>query len=149
MLFSILLVDDHEIVRKALRSWLEVKYPHVRVYEVASGEEAIAFVRSESPSLVLMDITMPGIDGIQATQQIKDISPATQVMMLTIHNDTVYRDYASAAGASAYVAKQAINRDLIPALSRILANAQDQELTGFPQNKLNRSPSKGGSYDLT
>jgi DNA-binding NarL/FixJ family response regulator len=121
----ILIVEDHDAVRRALRDWLEVEFPQYRVIEVASGEEAIALTRSESPRLVVMDITLPGMSGIEATRQIKAILPSAHVVMLTIHDDDTHRAYAAAAGASAYVPKRTMQTELIPTLAALLANAQD------------------------
>jgi DNA-binding NarL/FixJ family response regulator len=77
-----------------------------------------------------MDIRLPGMSGIEATRQIKAISPSVQVVMLTIHEDDSYRADATAAGASAYVEKQAMHTKLIPTLAALLANAtaDDQEV---------------------
>jgi DNA-binding NarL/FixJ family response regulator len=70
-----------------------------------------------------MDIRLPGMSGIEATRQIKAILPSVQIVMLTIHEDDSYRADAMAAGASAYVEKQAMHTKLIPALAALLANA--------------------------
>ena len=117
---TILIVDDHKTVRKALRDWLRTMFPTCHVIEATNADEAIAICQSESPHLVLMDITMPGITGIEATRQIKDISPTTPVVMLTIHDDKSYRAESEAAGANAYITKAALHSELIPTLSALL-----------------------------
>jgi DNA-binding NarL/FixJ family response regulator len=121
----ILIVEDHDAVRRALRDWLEVEFPQCRVIEVTSGEEAIALTQIESPRLVVMDITLPGMSGIEATRQIKATLPSAHVVMLTIHDDDTHRTHAVAAGASAYVPKRTMQTELIPTLAALLANAQD------------------------
>ena len=106
MTATILIVEDHDAVRKSLRDWLGVEFPQCRAIEAASGEEAIALIRTESPRLVVMDISLPGMSGIEATRQIKAALPSAQVVMLTIHENDTYRADATAAGASAYVPKR-------------------------------------------
>jgi len=122
---TILIVEDHDAVRRSLRGWLEVEFPQCRVIEAASGEQAIALIRSESPRLVLMDISLPGMSGIEATRQIKATLPSAQVVMLTIHEGDTYRADATAAGASAYVPKRTMQTELIPTLAALLADTHD------------------------
>ena len=122
---TILIVEDHDTVRRSLRDWLEVEFPQCRVIEAASGEEAIALIRIESPRLVIMDITLPGMSGIEATRQIKATLPSVQIAMLTVHEDDTHRADATAAGASAYVPKRAMQTELIPTLTALLANDHD------------------------
>ena len=125
MTATILIVEDHDAVRKSLRDWLGVEFPQCRVIEAASGEEAIALIRTESPRLVVMDISLPGMSGIEATRQIKAALPSAQVVMLTIHENDTYRADATAAGASAYVPKRVMQTELIPTLAALLANDRD------------------------
>ncbi len=77
MATTILIVEDHEAVRKALRDWLEEVFPQYGVIDAASGEEAMALLRVESPRLVGMDLGLPGMTGIEATRQIKVTMPST------------------------------------------------------------------------
>jgi DNA-binding NarL/FixJ family response regulator len=120
---TILVVEDHDDVRRALRDWLEAEFLQCCVIEAASGEEAIALTGIESPTLVIMDIRLPGMSGIEATRQIKATLPSVQIVMLTIHTGDIYRADAKAAGASAYVTKQRMHSDLVPTLAALLANA--------------------------
>ncbi len=124
---TILIVEDHDAVRRSLRDWLEVEFPQCRVIEAASGEEAVALIQIESPRLVVMDITLPGMSGIEATRQIKAILPSAQIVILTIHEDDTHRADATAAGASAYVSKRAMQTELLPTLAALLANDHDGE----------------------
>jgi DNA-binding NarL/FixJ family response regulator len=131
---TILIVEDHEAVRKALRDWLGVEFPSCRVIEATSGEEAIALVRVEPPHLVVMDIRLPGINGIEATRQIKAALPFTQIVMLTIHTNDIYRIDAGVAGASAYITKQKMYCELVPTLAALLANsANEHQNTPFAE----------------
>lgn len=125
MSVKILLVDDHEGVRRGLQTWLGEVFPETCVLVASSGEEALAIIKQDPPHLVLMDITLPGMNGLDATRKIKSVLPSVHIVMFTIHDDKIYRTYASAAGASAYVPKQAMKSDLIPALSSLLADVHN------------------------
>ena len=119
---TILIVEDHDDVRKALRDWLELEFPRCRVIEAAGGEEAITVARIESPHLIVMDIHLPGMNGIETTRQIKAALPFTQIVMLTIRTGDIYCAHAKAAGASAYVTKQRICSELGPTLAALLVH---------------------------
>ncbi|MBN1313845.1 MAG: response regulator transcription factor, partial [Anaerolineales bacterium] len=80
---SVLIVDDHGVVRRGLRSFLESEDDICVVGEAANGTEAIEKVRALSPDVVLMDLVMPGMDGIATTQQITQLCPETKVLVLT------------------------------------------------------------------
>jgi DNA-binding NarL/FixJ family response regulator len=123
---SILLVEDHQGVRASLREWLHLTFPQYQLLEAATGEEAVAMAQAASPCLVIMDIGLPGMSGIEATAAIKKLLPLTQVVMLTIYDDDDYREHAAAAGASAYVAKRKIKTELLPAIRRVLGEQQGE-----------------------
>ena len=89
--------------------------------EAVSGEEAITVAQTMSPCLVIMDIGLPGISGIEAAQGIKAALPATRVVLLTIYDDEAHRADAAAAGVSAYVPKRKVQTELLPVLTRLLA----------------------------
>lgn len=116
----ILIVDDHAQVRKLLREWLQGEFPDRRWIEAASGEEAVAVAAAEGADLVLMDIDLPGINGIEAARRIKVALPHCHVIMLTIHEEAVFRAEAQAAGASGYVVKRRMHEELVPLLRRLL-----------------------------
>ncbi len=122
---AILIVEDHDDVRRALRDWLALEFPQCHVLVAASGEEAIAMARIESPRMIVMDIRLPGINGIEAARRIKDVLPSAQIVMLTIHTGHTYRADATAAGASAYVTKQAMHAELVPTLVALLASGHN------------------------
>jgi len=117
---TILIVEDDDNVRRVMRDWLEIEFPRCRVIEAASGEGAIALARIESPRLVVMDMHLPGMNGIETTRQIKAALPLAQIVMLTIHTGDIYRADARAAGASAYVTKPRMHRELVPTLAALL-----------------------------
>jgi two-component system invasion response regulator UvrY len=117
---SILIVEDHEIVRRVLRNLLEVKFSEYPVIEAASGEDVIALALTEPPRLVIMDISLPGMSGIEATRKLRASFPSTPILIFTVHEDSIYRQEAEAAGACAYVTKHALQNDLLPQLTSIL-----------------------------
>lgn len=117
----ILIVEDHKGVRQSLREWLELSFPRYQLLEAASGEEAVIMAEAMSPCLVIMDIGLPGMNGIQAAQGIKAVAPTTRVVMLTMFDDEAHRAAAAAAGVSAYVPKRKVQTELLPVLNRLLA----------------------------
>lgn len=114
-----LIVDDSERVRQSLRIWLFNYFPDYHIDTVASGEEAIEFIREQEIDIVLMDINMPGMDGIEATRKIKILAPSTPVAIITIHDSLKYRQEAIAAGADAFIPKGFVYKDLIPFLESL------------------------------
>jgi len=127
MPITILIVEDHEAVRSLLREWLLAAFPQCCVIEATSGEEAIAIAQARSPRVVVMDVDLPGITGIEATRQIKATVPSAQVVILTGHEADVYRASATAAGASAYVPKRTLQTELLPTLAALLSTQEESE----------------------
>lgn len=84
---TVLLIDDHRVVRQGLRDFLELQSDIEVVGEAASGEEGIELARELLPDVVLMDLVMPGIDGVETTRRIKAVSPSSQVIVLTSFAD--------------------------------------------------------------
>ena len=87
---SILIVDDHEVVRNGIRSYLETLTEFNVIGEAASGEEALKLVSEHIPDIVLLDLIMPGMDGVETTRRIKQISPRTQIVVLTSYHEDVH-----------------------------------------------------------
>ena len=123
----ILIVEDNDSVRRSLREWLEEAFPKYQFIEAASGEEAINITQAKAPCAVIMDISLPGMNGIEATRHIKATMLTTQVVILTIHEEKAFRNDAAAAGASAYVPKRAMWKELVPALVAVLAAQEEIE----------------------
>jgi len=116
--FSILIVDDHEVVRNGIRSYLETINTFEVVGEAESGEMAIKMVSELIPDIVLLDLIMPGMDGVETTRQIKKISPRTQVVVLTSYHEDVHIFPALKAGAISYILKDMKMEKLADALQR-------------------------------
>ncbi|MBI5933048.1 MAG: response regulator transcription factor [Chloroflexi bacterium] len=115
---SILIVDDHEVVRNGIRSYLETLPEFQVVGEAGSGEEAIQLVAEHIPDVVLMDIIMPGMDGIETTRRVKQISPRTQVVALTSYHEDAHIFPTLKAGAISYILKDMKMEKLAEALHR-------------------------------
>jgi two-component system response regulator NreC len=115
----LMLVDDHEVVRAGLRSFLEAQGDLQVVAEASSGEEALQQAQETQPDLVVMDITMPGMDGLEATRRLKQLLPQCQILALTVHEDKQYLFEMLAAGASGYVTKRAAAEELIAAIHAV------------------------------
>src|SRR4030067_2252772 len=118
---TILIVEDNDVVRSSLQDWRSVTFPECPFQIAKSGEEAVEKVANRPPTIVLMDIGLPGMNGIQATRMIKAASPKTKVVILTIYNDVEHRVDASEAGASAYLSKNKMDRELVPIMKRLLS----------------------------
>lgn len=112
----ILLVDDHEVVRTGLRAYLDTQEGLLVVAEARNGSEAIQKALETQPDVVVMDITMPGMDGLEATRRLKAIFPECHVLALTVHEDKQYLFEMLAAGASGYITKQAPAEELVVAI---------------------------------
>ena len=112
----VLLVEDHTIVRKGLRALLEGQSDILVVGEAEDGRQALEQVQQILPDVVLMDIGMPGLNGLEATRQIKHQFPKTKVVVLTMHTNAEYIFNVLQAGASGYLIKQAATEEVISAI---------------------------------
>lgn len=113
---KVLIVDDHVIVREGLRALLETQ-PDIKIVgEAANGQEALNKVVEVKPDIVLMDITMPGINGLEATRQIKQRNPDVKILVLTVHEGDEYFFKMLTAGASGYFVKGGSSSELVSAM---------------------------------
>jgi len=112
----LMLVDDHAVVRSGLRMLLENEEDLLLIGEAGSGKEALELVTELKPDVVIMDITLPDMSGIEVTQQLKQKHPKIAVVALTIHEDQQYFFEMLQVGASGYVPKRAAPDDLITAI---------------------------------
>ncbi len=118
-MISVLLVDDQTIVRQGLRSLLSLESDVVVVGEAADGRQAVELVQRLSPDIVLLDVRMPHMDGLQALRRIKAIAPQVSVIMVTLYDDPNYLLEAVSAGAAGYILKDATRQELIRAVRLI------------------------------
>ena len=124
MSIKVLLVDDHAIIREGLRSLLE-KQPDMEVVaDTDDGRKAFDFVRELLPDIVIMDITMPGLNGIEATRQIITKFPKVKVIALSIHSKRRYVTDMLSAGASGYILKECLFDELVQAIRAIVAGGR-------------------------
>lgn len=112
----LLLVDDHDVVRVGLKSFLQTQAGLSVVAEAANGEQAIEQALLVKPDVILMDITMPEMDGLEATRRLRTLCPESLVLALTVHDDKQYFMQMLAAGASGYITKQSAADDLVAAI---------------------------------
>ncbi|MFC4426754.1 response regulator [Deinococcus navajonensis] len=120
-LIRLLLVDDHPVVRKGTRELLEGGSDLRVVGEAGSGEEAVARARELLPDVILMDVSMPGMNGIEATKAIKAERPGVGVLVLTSYDDDAYVFALLEAGAAGYLLKNASEDDLLGAVRAVAA----------------------------
>ncbi|MDO4246835.1 MAG: response regulator transcription factor [Deinococcus sp.] len=118
---TLLLVDDHPVVRKGTRELLEGESDMQVLGEAGSGEEALTQARALRPDVILMDVSMPGMNGIEATKAIKAEQPGVGVLVLTSYDDDAYVFALLEAGAAGYLLKNASEDDLLGAVRAVAA----------------------------
>lgn len=117
----LMLVDDHEVVRTGLKSYLQTQPGLEVVAEAGNGIQAIELALETRPDIVLMDISMPDMDGLEATRRLKARWPEAVVLALTVHEDKFYFMEMLAAGAAGYLTKQVAADELVQALHNVAA----------------------------
>jgi DNA-binding NarL/FixJ family response regulator len=117
----IVLADDHTILRKGLRLLLERETDFKVVAEASHGKEAVDAVDREVPDVVIMDIAMPMMNGIEATKRVNETHPKTAVIILSVHSDEAYVLRALKAGARGYLLKDSAESDLLQAVRAVAA----------------------------
>jgi two-component system response regulator NreC len=118
-ILSVVIVDDHAVVRKGVRGLLEAQPGFVVVAEAADIPEALAAVSAHHPTLVVLDIHLPGEPSLPAIARMKEISPNTRFLVLTMYDDPMFARHALEAGAAGYVLKDAAPVELIRALRAV------------------------------
>lgn len=144
---TILLVDDHRVVRMGVAAYFSTMPDFEVIGEAESGEEAVQLVEEHVPDVVLMDLLMPGMDGVEATRRIKQTSPSTQVIVLTSHHDDEHIFPAIRAGALSYLLKDIDPDELAQAIQQAhageavlnprVASRMIQEVQGVRHAKVN------------
>lgn len=115
----VLLADDHTVVRQGLRLLL-IRNPDIDVIgEAASGCEALELCRQLSPDVVIVDVAMPEMNGVEATRQIRQNFPAINILILSMHKDAIYVRETLRAGAKGYLLKDAVDKDVVSAVRAV------------------------------
>jgi DNA-binding NarL/FixJ family response regulator len=138
-----LIVDDHEVVREGLRLSLS-RAPHVRVIgEASDGAGAVALVERRRPQVVIMDVRMPGMDGLEATKQIREKVPETAVLIFTAYSERSLLGRGLESGAKGYILKEAPHATLLRAIEKVAGGESFVDpalmpafLTGKEQNEM-------------
>ncbi|MGI1822751.1 response regulator [Exiguobacterium sp. TRN 1102] len=115
----IAIVDDHELFREGLKRIFDLEDEFMVVAEGRTGREAIRIAGEQKPEILIMDINMPDMNGIEATKQLSLLSPETRVLILSIHDDESYITHALEAGASGFLLKEVASTELISAVRAV------------------------------
>ncbi len=118
---TILIVEDHPATQAAMLGLLGASFAGARVLAAGCAEDALALCATQAPHLVIMDIALPGMNGIEATREIQARHPGTRVVMHSSNDMPIYREESLAAGAVAFVSKSATASELIPTLASLCA----------------------------
>jgi DNA-binding NarL/FixJ family response regulator len=152
----ILLADDHELVRHGIRGLLRARRGWRVVAEAANGQEAVEKTNKLKPDVAILDVSMPHLDGLQATRQIRDASPNTQVLVLTMHESAQMVRRVLEAGARGYVLKSDLAADLVKAVKNVSAGrlfltprVSEIVLKGFLKNGIHPDPPEQPRARLT
>jgi two-component system response regulator NreC len=119
---SILVADDHALVRRGMRALLEAQPGWIVVAEAADGREAVAEAKQFQPDVIIMDIGMPELNGLEAAQQILTTLPGARILMLSMHDEPELIERALSTGARGYLLKSDTQEDLVSAVRAVLAN---------------------------
>lgn len=151
-LITVLLADDHTIVRQGLRSLLKADGHFAVIGEARTGREAVEMARALRPDVIVMDIAMPVLNGLEATRQILTENPAAKLIILSAHSDDAYIESMSAAGVAGFLEKQTSAESLTKAIQevakghtffspsiakRLLRSSQTRDRDGLPQSRAN------------
>ena len=146
----LLLADDHAVLRAGLKALLNAQPDMIVAAEAVDGEDAVHKSHQATPDVVLMDITMPGVGGLEATQEIKRQNPAMKILVLTMHDDESYLQQMLQAGAEGYVPKKAADTELLAAIratfrgenfihssmtAGLVAEVRDKQVNGLVRNR--------------
>jgi DNA-binding NarL/FixJ family response regulator len=113
---NLLIVDDNPVVRETTRSYLESKFPALEIYEAIDGKDAFSQIREHLPHLVLMDIRLPGENGLELTRKIKKLYPEVVVIIFTSYDLPEYRKAAFENGAEHFLSKSSLSKNKLSAV---------------------------------
>ncbi len=119
---TILLAEDHKIVREGLRDLLKLETDFKVIGEAEDGRQAVAFASKHNPDVIVMDMAMPVLNGLEATRQIMKAAPNSRILVLSSHGDDAYIDQARAYGGSGYLVKQTDIHLLPKAIRDVFSN---------------------------
>lgn len=156
MSLSIVVADDHDVVRRGLKSLLQTHAGWEVCGEAADGRTAVELVKKLNPQIVILDVTMPGLSGIEATRQILAARPRTEILILTMHESEELIAEILEIGARGYVLKTDTDRDLLRAVSALAehklfftSTVAEIVLNGYLQRKQRPAPAGGQAIALT
>ncbi len=118
---SVMLVDDHAVVRAGYRFLLENLNDIDVIAEATSGEQAVAEVGKHKPDILVMDLTMPGIGGLEAIRRIRELHPQTRILVFTMHENTAFVEHVLQTGVAGYISKNSPPETLVDAIRGIAA----------------------------
>lgn len=119
MSISIIIADDHDIIREGIKNILHGHPEYAVVAEARDGAEAAEMVKKHKPDILLLDITMPKVSGLEAIEQVHYLSPKTKILMITVHKTHIYILKAIESGVKGYLQKENAGEELLPALAKI------------------------------
>jgi DNA-binding NarL/FixJ family response regulator len=152
---TVLLAEDHQIVREGLRALLENERDIEVIAEAVNGREAVQLTKKFRPAVVVMDIAMPLLNGMEATRQIRKDFPDTRVLFLTAHSDDAYVEQVAVLGATGFLLKQTSSENLATAIREVekgnsfYSHAVSKRLKNRSRKSLERGTSKKSSNRLS
>jgi DNA-binding NarL/FixJ family response regulator len=145
---TVLLAEDHQIVREGFRSLLEHENDIEVVGEAETGRQAVQLTRKLRPAVVVMDIAMPLLNGLEATRQIRKEFPATRVLILSAHSDDAYVEQVAVLGAAGFLLKQTSSHDLAAAIREVQKGKTffTPSISKRVYNRAQKSLDRGGNF---
>jgi DNA-binding NarL/FixJ family response regulator len=147
--YEILLVDDHILVRQGIRRILAENFEVRVVGELGDGLELLESLKETQPHMVILDISMPQLGGLEATRLIKESHPGIKVLILTLHNHQEYVDRARLAGADGYLLKDEVDKELLAAIATLRQGSTYLSPLLEHQDPPQPSPAEKTTYSAT
>lgn len=123
-MLKILIADDHDVVREGLKKILLSQWPDAEFGDAGNGGEALALVRKKRWDVVILDISMPGVSGLEALKELKSVLPKQPVLVLSMHPESQYAVRVMKSGASGYITKDTISDEIVHAIKKIVAGGK-------------------------